>query len=90
VLDAEAALGPRMKDARRWKIVIAKAHHALPRYRRALATPHEGTLPKPGHPISEKNERPIVRRYRMIGIEASDYLHEPLPLNGYRLMPSAL
>jgi len=56
----------------------------------ALAASHEGTLPKPCHPVSKENERPIIRRYRMIGIEASDYLREPLPLNGYWLMPSAL
>jgi len=52
-----------------------------------LAAPHEGTLPKPGLPISEKNERPIVRRYRMIGIEASDYLHESQSLNRYLTTP---
>src|SRR5271169_1872689 len=90
VVDGEAPVRPRMKDARYGEPVVAELRGTLPHEPTPLAASLERAPPQVGHTEPERCQRPDVRWDRIVSEVASYDLPQPFPLFGDRPVHSAL
>jgi len=90
VHNGKAPLGPRMKNARSGQPGLQEPRHPLPSSPRSLAPAHQCALPELSDAYPEDHQGPIIRRHRVVGIEAPDYLPQPCPLFRDRLVTPSL
>src|ERR1700751_2624853 len=88
VVDGEAPVRPRMKDARSGEPIVAELRGTLPHEPTPLAASLERAPPQVGHTEPERCPRPGVRWERIVGDLGTYDLPQPFPLVGDRPMHS--
>jgi hypothetical protein len=82
VFDGKADARPGMKDALSREPIIGQPYHSFPHQAMPLATPPKRLGPEPNDVVTKGTERPIVGRYGVIRIVASEHLLQPSSLLG--------
>jgi len=80
VFDGEALVGPGMTDTRRGKPVVGQFRHSIPCEAVLLAAPPKRSTPEVSDIVAERQERPTICGYRIIGEVACNNLPQPVSL----------